>query len=169
MRKVIRAALYARFSSDLQKERSIDRQFADLEKAAGRLDLTLNKRHYFADHAESATSLFDRPGLTRDLMGAAKKHEFDVVLVEQTDRLSRDRADLFWLAKQFKFSNVKMFTPNGEVSDLQLTFDGHINEDFIKKLSLRVKSGHDLMTREGRSLVPQPMATITCLVNRASR
>jgi hypothetical protein len=41
-------------------------------------------------------------------------------------------------------------TPSGEVSDLQLTFDGHLNADFITKLAGRVKSGHDLMTREGK-------------------
>ena len=33
----LRAALYARFSNDVQNERSIDRQFGDLEKAAQRL------------------------------------------------------------------------------------------------------------------------------------
>ncbi|WP_166304210.1 recombinase family protein [Bradyrhizobium sp. 2S1] len=145
-----RAALYARFSSDLQKDKSIDRQFADLEKAARRLGFKLDKQHYFADRAQSATTLFERPGLTRDLLGAAARHEFDVVLVEATDRLSRDRADLFWLNKRFKFNEVTLFTPAGEVSDMQLTFDGHSNEDFIRKLAGRVKSGHDELTREGK-------------------
>src|SRR2546423_1530944 len=50
-----RAALYARFSSDLQKDKSIDRQFADLEKAARRLGFKLDKRYYFADRAQTAT------------------------------------------------------------------------------------------------------------------
>lgn len=151
-----RAALYARFSSDMQKDRSIDRQFADLEKAAQRLGFTLDKRHYYADRAQSATTLFDRPGLTRDLIGAAGKNEFDVVLVEQTDRLSRNRADLFWLADRFKFDNIKIFTPTGEVTDLQLTFDGHQNADFSAKLAIRVKSGHDDIARRG--LIPHGAA-----------
>lgn len=150
MRNTLRAALYARFSSDVQKDRSIDRQFADLEKIAPNIGLRLDKALYFADRAQSATSLFDRPGLTRELLSAAKAKKFDVVLVEATDRLSRNRADLFWLVEQFKFLGVKIYTPSGEVTDLQLTFDGHQNADFIAKLAVRIKSGHDLMTREGR-------------------
>lgn len=148
----LRAALYARYSTDIQKDASIERQFADLEKVADRLNLKLNKRHYYSDRAQSGSSLFDRPGLTRELLGAAKQNQFDVVLVEQTDRLSRKRADLFWLADEFKFAEIKIYTPSGEVSDLQLTFDGHQNEDFIAKLAARVKSGHDAIAREG--LIP---------------
>jgi site-specific DNA recombinase len=151
-----RTALYARYSTDIQKDLSIDRQFADLEKAAARLGLELDKRHYYSDRAQSGSSLFERPGLTRDLMGAAKRKQFDVVLVEATDRLSRRRADLFLLADEFKFASVKIFLPTGEVSDLQLTFDGHQNEDFIAKLARRVRSGHDAIARDG--LIPHAAA-----------
>ena len=147
---ILRAALYARFSSDIQKDRSIEDQFTELERAVKRLGFKIDKRHYYADRGVSATSLFERPGLTRDLLGAAQRGEIDVVLVEATDRLARSRADTFWLADRFKFHNVKLFTPAGEVSDLQLTFEGHSNEDFIKKLSIRVKRGHNALTREGR-------------------
>src|SRR5262249_36547968 len=122
----------------------------ELERAAKRFNFKLNKRHYFIDRGVSATSLFDRPGLTRELLRAASCNEFDAILVEATDRLARNRADMFWLADRFKFHNVKIFTPMGEVSDLQLTFEGHSNEDFIKKLSMRVKRGHNALTREGK-------------------
>ena len=147
-----RAALYARFSSDVQKDRSIADQFSDLEKAARRFGFTLDKRHYYSDRAQSGSSLFDRPGLTRNLIGDSAKHEFDIVLVEATDRLSRSQSDLFWLSDRFKFDNVKLFTPNGEVTDMQLTFDGHSNADMIRKLAVRVKRGHDGIAREG--LIP---------------
>jgi site-specific DNA recombinase len=147
-----RAALYARFSSDVQKDRSIEDQFADLEKAARRFGFKLDKRHYYSDRAQSAASLFDRPGLTKELLGASAKNEFDVVLVEATDRLSRRQADLFLLADQFNSDNVKIFTLSGDVSDLQLTFDGHSNADMLKKLAIRVKRGHDGIAREG--LIP---------------
>lgn len=148
--QVNRVALYARYSSDIQKDKSIEDQFAELERAAKRFGLKVDKRHYYADRGVSATSLFDRPGLTRDLLGAAARKEFDAILVEATDRLSRDRADLFWLAKRFKFYDLTLFSPAGEVSDMQLTFDGHSNEDFIRKLAMRVKRGQDAIAREGR-------------------
>jgi site-specific DNA recombinase len=148
--KTLRAALYARFSSDVQKDRSIEDQYSDLEKAAKRLGLSLDPRHYYADRGVSGSSLFERPGLTRDLVQAAARGDFDAILVEATDRLSRDQADLFWLAKRFRFYNLALFTPMGEVSDMQLTFDGHSNQDFIKKLAQRVKRGQDAITREGK-------------------
>lgn len=149
-KKILRAALYARYSSDIQNDASIEDQFVELQKAATRLGLTLDRRHYYADRGVSGASLFDRPGITRDLMNAASRGEFDVVLVELTDRLSRERADLFWLARRFRYHNVQIFTPMGEVSDMQLTFDGHINEDFLKKLAVRVKRGHERLAREGK-------------------
>jgi site-specific DNA recombinase len=148
----LRAALYARYSSDIMNEESVERQFADLEKAAGKLGFKLDKRHYFFDRAQSGASLFDRPGLTRDLLGAAAKREFDVVLVEQTDRLARNKGDAFWLDDNLKFNNVKVFTPAGEVSELQLMFESFANADFLKKLAGRVKSGHDKIALQG--LIP---------------
>jgi site-specific DNA recombinase len=146
----LRVAFYARFSSDLQKDKSIPDQFAELERAAKRFPFKVDKRHYYFDRAVCAASLFDRPGLTRKLLGAAERGEIDAVFVEATDRLSRKRADTFWLADQLKFFNVKIFTPTGEVDDFRLTFEGHSNEDFSKKLAVRVKRGHNANTREGK-------------------
>jgi hypothetical protein len=40
----LRAALYRRYSDDVQNDRSIERQTADLEKAAPRLNLKLDKQ-----------------------------------------------------------------------------------------------------------------------------
>jgi site-specific DNA recombinase len=146
----LRAALYLRFSSDVQNERSIDRQRADLEKIAPRLNLTLDKRLYFEDRGTSATTLFDRPGLTRELLGAAERGLFDVVLVEHTDRLARKQADTFWLAEQFKMNGIKIYTPSGEVDPLRLTFESYQNEQFSIILAGRVKSGQNDAIREGR-------------------
>ena len=145
----IRAAIYCRYSDEDQTP-SIERQTADLEKVAPRLSLILNKRLYFSDAAQSATTLFDRPGLTRDLLDAAEKKLFDVVLVEHTDRLARKQADMFWLAEQFKRLGIKIFTPSGEVDPLRLTFESYQNEQFSVMLSRRVKSGQDNAIRDGR-------------------
>ena len=152
----IRAALYARYSSDVMNDQSIERQFADLEKVAAKFGFSLNPRHYFSDRAQSAATLFDRPGLTRDLLGAAKRREFDVLLVEQTDRLARNKGDAFMLDDNLKFNYVRVFTPAGEVSELQLMFESFANADYLKKLALRVKSGHDKIARNG--LIPSRAA-----------
>jgi site-specific DNA recombinase len=145
----IRAAIYCRYS-DEEQTHSIERQTADLEKVAPRLDLILNKQLYFSDAAQSATTLFDRPGLTRNLLDAAAKKLFDVVLVEHTDRLARKQADMFWLVEQFKSLGIRIFTPNGEVDPLRLTFESYQNEQFSIMLSRRVKSGQDNAIRDSR-------------------
>jgi site-specific DNA recombinase len=154
--QTLRAALYCRYSDDVQNDRSIERQIADLEKGGPRLGLTLNKRLYFEDRGKSATTLFDRPGLTRDLFAAAEKRLFDVVFVEHTDRLARDPADSFLVRKQLKFYNIRIFSlaANGEVDDLRATFEGYQNAQDSEKTRFRVHSGHNDAAREG--LIPGP-------------
>src|SRR6516164_4670984 len=145
-----KAALYRRFSSDVQNERSIERQTADLEKVAPRLSLKLDPLLYFEDKGTTATTLFERPGLTRHLLGAAERGLFNVVLVEHTDRLARKQADMFWLAEQFKALGVKIYTPSGEVDPLRLTFESYQNEQFSVMLATRVRSGHNDAIRDGK-------------------
>ena len=73
-----RTALYARFSSDLQHERSIDDQMDLCRAYAARQGLSVVST--FEDRARSGASLFGRDGLMR-LMDAAREKAFDVVLV----------------------------------------------------------------------------------------
>jgi site-specific DNA recombinase len=142
-----KTVLYARFSSDMQKDRSINDQFAVCEGYAKREHLNVIGRYF--DKAKSGGSMLDREGL-RDLMAAAKRKEFDVLVVEATDRLSRSQADLPWIFQHLQFSGVRILTPaNGEVSEMQIAFDGISNPGYSKKLAERVKRGHDGIAREG--------------------
>ena len=68
-----------------------------------RLNLKIVKT--YADRAKSGASMFERDQL-RDLMVAAKAGEFDVVVVEGLDRLSRDQADMAGIYKRLKFWDV---------------------------------------------------------------
>jgi len=147
---VIRAALYARFSSDMQKDRSIDDQFVVCQTYARRERFDVVGKYF--DKAKSGSSMLDRTGL-RDLIAAARRKEFDVVIVEATDRLSRNQADLPWIFQHLEYNGVKIFTPsNGEVTEMQIAFDGISNPGYSKKLAERVKRGHDGVAREG--LIP---------------
>jgi site-specific DNA recombinase len=82
------AALYAQFSSDMQKKRSIEDQLVTCRRYAAREGYKIIGT--YSDEAKSATTMFDRDGL-RDLMAAAKRREFNAVIVEATDRLSRTK------------------------------------------------------------------------------
>jgi site-specific DNA recombinase len=60
----MRAALYARFSSDLQRDTSIDDQLMVCRRYADAHGWMIHEEHVYTDAAISGTSL-DRPGIQR--------------------------------------------------------------------------------------------------------
>src|SRR3979411_3262395 len=82
-----RAVIYARFSTELQNEKSTDDQIALCRAYADRQKIDVIAT--FEDKARSGASVFGRDGLMQ-LMDAARQRLFDVVIVEALDRLSRD-------------------------------------------------------------------------------
>jgi DNA invertase Pin-like site-specific DNA recombinase len=91
----MRAVVYARYSSDQQREASIEDQIR-LARAHidGRGWIYL---HAYGDRAISAASAL-RPGYQR-LLADARGRRFDVVVAEALDRLSRDQEDVAALCK----------------------------------------------------------------------
>jgi len=143
-----RAALYARFSSDLQKDRSIDDQLALCRVHAQRESLKVVAT--FADRAKSGATLFDRQQLW-ELMQAAKRKEFDVLVVEALDRLSRDQEDLPGIYKRLEFAGVKIRTCNeGETTKLHIGIRGLVSSLFLSDLGAKVRRGHAGRVREGK-------------------
>ncbi|MGX5850063.1 recombinase family protein [Mesorhizobium sp. PL10] len=95
-----RAAIYARFSTELQNERSTEDQIALCRAYAVRNGLDVVA--VYEDRARSGASMFGRDGLLA-LMEAAGQNRFDTLVVEALDRLSRDMADLAGLHKRLSF------------------------------------------------------------------
>ena len=84
-----RVALYARYSSDHQREESIADQHRICREFAAREGWTVVAEH--SDAAVSGASLL-RPGF-QALMREALGGRVDVVLAESLDRFSRDQED----------------------------------------------------------------------------
>ena len=99
------AAIYARFSTDLQSERSIEDQITLCRKHAAEHNLTVVAT--YEDRARSGASVFGREGLVQ-LMDAARDSAFDVVVIEALDRLSRDMEDLAGIHKRLSFLNIEI-------------------------------------------------------------
>src|SRR6266851_3777364 len=98
----MRAVVYARYSSDLQREASIEDQIRLCRK---RIE---HERweyiHAYTDRALSgATPL--RPAY-QSLLEDARHGQFDVVIAEALDRLSRDQEDVAGLFKRLRFAGV---------------------------------------------------------------
>jgi site-specific DNA recombinase len=86
---MIRAALYARYSTQMQSAASIDDQFRLCERLAERHGFTVIVK--FSDAAISGGTA-SRPGY-QDMLTAARRHDFDVIVAEDSSRLWRNLAE----------------------------------------------------------------------------
>jgi site-specific DNA recombinase len=85
------AAIYCRYSSDLQKDTSIEDQARLCTHFANTAGYKVVAEYH--DRARSGASIFGRDGII-DLLADAKRKRFRVVIVEALDRLSRALLDL---------------------------------------------------------------------------
>lgn len=133
-----RVAIYARYSSDLQSSASIEDQIRLCsEKAQNESWKTIN---CYTDTGISGASLL-RPGI-QGLMQAAMNSEFDILLAEALDRLSRDQEDIAGLFKRMEFAGIKIITlSEGEISSLHIGLKGTMNAMFLKDLADKTRRG----------------------------
>lgn len=86
-----RTAIYARYSTDLQSDKSVEDQWAEGRAHAYKLGFCVVAE--FADNAQTSATMIGRDGV-HTLLEAARSVRIDVVIVESLDRLSRNQADL---------------------------------------------------------------------------
>ncbi|API60902.1 recombinase family protein [Tardibacter chloracetimidivorans] len=144
-----KAAIYARFSTELQSDRSIDDQVALCRAFAEREGLEITAVH--SDRARSGGSRFGREGLDA-LMEDARAGRVGVVIVEALDRLSRDMEDLAGIHKRLTFQGVQIRAVHeGAVNTVLVGLRGLIGqlyrEDNVHKIR-RTMAG---IARDGRS------------------
>ena len=143
-----KVAIYARFSSQMQSEASIEDQLRICRERAEREGWTVTD--VYSDMAVSGASM-QRPGIQR-LMDEAKRGQFDVIIAEALDRLSRDQADVATLFKQLSFHGVKIVTlSEGEISELHVGLKGTMNQLFLKDLAAKTHRGLRGRVEAGRS------------------
>ena len=134
----MRAALYARYSSDNQRENSITDQLRLCRLHAERQGWKIIEE--YSDPAISGASLL-RPGI-QALMQDAQRGRFDVVLAEAMDRLSRDQEDIAGLFKRLSFAGVRIITlSEGDVTHLHVGLKGCMNALFLKDLADKTRRG----------------------------
>ncbi len=133
-----RAVIYARYSSDLQTDASIEDQIRLCEERA--LADGCQIMQSYTDHAISGASLM-RPGIQM-LMQDAAAGQFDVIYSESMDRISRDQEGIASVYKRLNFFDIKMITlSEGEVSEINVGLNGTMNALFLKNLADKTKRG----------------------------
>jgi DNA invertase Pin-like site-specific DNA recombinase len=141
-----RAAIYARYSTDMQNDQSIEDQFALCKRTALRFGLRVVST--FDDRAKSGTTQFGRDGY-RALKDAINNKEFDVLIVEHTDRLGRDSEQNAHIRKRLRYNGIKLFTKNGEISEIEADVNDIVSSQFIRNLVDKIKRALDARAEKG--------------------
>lgn len=138
-----RAAIYARYSGDKQRETSIDDQVRNCTRFAEHE--RLETVHVFYDKAVSGSTRA-RPGYL-EMRESASSGGFDVLLVDDLSRLSRDDYEMKGLLRSFTWQGLRVVgVTDGYDSDrkghkIHAGFKGLMNEMFLDDLRERTHRG----------------------------
>ncbi len=145
----LRAALYARYSSDQQRAASIEDQFRICREHAEREEWKIAGA--YRDAAVSGASVILRPGV-QALLEDARRGLFEIVVAEALDRVSRDQADVAVLYKHLRFAGVMIVTlSEGEINELHVGLKGAMNALFLKDLAAKTHRGLRGRVEAGKS------------------
>lgn len=143
-----RAVIYARYSSELQKERSIDDQVALCRQYA--LTNGFDVVEVYFDRAETSASMKGRDGALR-MMADSRLGVFDAIIVEAIDRVSRDQEDLAGIFKRLSFQGVDLIAVHEGVADaMQIGFRGLMGSMFLSDLKHKVRRGMAGVVSDGK-------------------
>ena len=136
------AFVYARFSSERQREESIDAQLRAIREYCQRENILIVQE--FCDRAKSATT--DRRPAFQAMIDATAMQRVDYVIVHKLDRFSRNRFDAAYYRRELKRNGVKLlsvlehFDDTPESVILESLLDG-MSEYYSRNLAREVKKG----------------------------
>jgi len=138
----LRAAIYARFSSDNQRDESIDAQIRAIEEYSKRNNIDIVK--IYSDRAKSATT--DKRPDFQQMVDDSALGLFDIVIVHKLDRFSRDKHDSVHYKRKLRKNNVKVVSVIEHLDDspesiiLESVLEG-MAEYYSKNLAREVMKG----------------------------
>jgi len=138
----LRVTIYARYSSDGQREESIEGQLRECKEYAERQNMVVIST--YVDRAVSART-DNRLEFQKMITDSAQK-QFDVVLVWKLDRFARNRTDSAMYRAILKRNGVKVVSAKENISEgpegiiLESLLEG-ISEYYSAELSVKVRRG----------------------------
>jgi len=148
----MKAVIYARYSSDSQREESIEGQLRECTEYAEGNDITVLRS--YIDRALSARTA-DRPEF-QNMIKDSERKLFDVVLIWKLDRFSRDRYDSAHYKRILKKNGVKVISVKENISDgpegiiLESMLEGYA-EYYSAELSEKIRRGQKENALKGRN------------------
>lgn len=101
-----KAAIYARYSSENQRDESIDAQICAIEEYAHKNDIEIVAT--YIDRAKSATTA-DRPSF-QEMIKMSETGLFDTIIVHKLDRFARSKYDSAIYKQKLKINNVRLIS-----------------------------------------------------------
>ncbi len=144
-----RCAIYARYSSPLQPETSIDDQIRECREAIERQGWVVVEEFICFDEAKSGQSRLNRTGLDTLVAHAQlKQKQFDTIVIDDTSRFGRNLSETLPLTEILAYDGVGLYFAKQELASWD---NPHFRDLFIKeqredeqssvKLGHRVKRG----------------------------
>lgn len=155
MLKGKRIATYARYSTDLQRDASIEDQQRELRRFIEANEGSEEVTTHLCDRAESGASL-DRAGM-QELLGLVRSRKVDVIVTEDMSRIARNNADSMTFLRELEFFNVQLigvatgFDSSQPGARYQAVFEGFKNEDYIRDVAYKSRRGLEGRARAGFS------------------
>ena len=109
----MKGVIYARYSSDNQREESIEGQLRECKEFAKRNDIDIVGE--YIDRAKSATT--DRRPDFQRMVADSAKHGFDVIIVWKLDRFARNRYDSAHYKAQLRKNGVRVISATEAISE----------------------------------------------------
>jgi site-specific DNA recombinase len=142
-----RCAIYARYSDSQQSPASIDDQIRKCSEYATSNGWQISNLQTFVDAALSGSGA-DRPGLNRLLDASADQpRPFDVLLVDDTSRISRNLSDAVRIVETLKFRGIRVVAVSqgidseSDQSEVLHIVHGLVDSIYIKELAKKTHRG----------------------------
>lgn len=141
----MKAVIYARYSSDRQREESIEGQIRECEAYAERKGISIVGK--YVDRAKSASKDTAKRDHFLQMIKDSGKHQFDAVLVWKLDRFARNRYDSAHYKNTLRKNGVKVISATEAIAEgpegiiLESMLEG-MAEYYSAELSEKVKRGH---------------------------
>jgi site-specific DNA recombinase len=145
---MMRAVIYARYSSENQREASIEDQIEVCRRYAERQGWTVTE--LYDDRAASGASTFARRGFQR-MLADAEAGRFDVLVCEAIDRLGRKLSDVADLFDRLSFRKVAVHaTSLGLVTQMHVGIMGTMAQMTLSDLREKTRRGQLGRARLGK-------------------
>lgn len=157
-----RIAIYARYSSDLQRPTSIEDQFRRCKDYLGRLGFDTTNIKYFKDEAISGKSKEAAKRIEfQRLVGEWRAGNLDIVVADEVSRFARARKELNIISELLDSSRARLMTADGMGSrspQFKLIFqiNGAVAAHFLDETAHRVRRGLRGQLKRGYWVSPPP-------------